>query len=155
MKTVPLSEARGYIQPVQTAASSEAALYAEVSERLLELVSLTSIVRVNGWLGALMNLRERNYVAQLWFLRIQTGDLGWLTKSYGEIGGGTAMTKQAVEQGFDRALDEIKQVRPEVHAAIVEYRSVKECKKDSTKPDFTYVKESFTNGIGARVRPLA
>jgi len=111
--------------PEQTASSEEAVLYAEVSERILELVALTSIVRVNGWLGAMMNLRERDYVAQLWFLRIQTGDLTWFTRAYGDIGKDRAMSKQAIEQGFAREMEEVKAVRPEIYKAIVEYRKAR------------------------------
>lgn len=125
MKTVPLSEARGYVQPEQTQASEEARLYAEIAERLIELVNSTSIARVNKWLCVLAQLQQRDHEAELWFLRFQTGDAAWLTLPYSVIGAQTNRSKQAVEQSLQRALPHIAEVRPELASAIAKYRGIK------------------------------
>jgi len=125
VKTVPLSEARGYAEPVHVAASDEAKLYAEISERILELVMSTGIVRFNRWLSVLAQLRARDHEAELWFIRFQTGDLSWIKRSYAEIGAETGRSKQAVEQSFTRALVDIRSVNPMLADAIAEYRGIK------------------------------
>ena len=125
MKTVPLSEACGYTQPEHTASSDEAKLYAEIAERMLELIGSTSISRFNKWLGVLASLQLRDHEAEVWFLRFMTGDVTWLTISYTDIGKTGARSKQAVEQSFDRAMIQLREVKPALADAVVEFRRLR------------------------------
>jgi hypothetical protein len=125
VKTVPLSEARGYLVPDQVPSSDESKLYAEIAERMLEVIGLTSISRFNRWLGVLVSLAQRDHEAEVWLLRFQTGDIAWLTKPYSAIGSDSARSKQAVEQSFERALVQLCEVRPALHLAITQLRQLK------------------------------
>jgi len=111
--------------PEQMPSSEEAKLYAEIAERMLEIIGTTSIARFNRWLGVLVSLAQRDHEAEVWLLRFQTGDIAWLTKPYSAIGRDSARTKQAVEQSFERAMVQLCEVRPALHAAIVQLRQLK------------------------------
>ncbi len=125
MKTVPLSEARGYIEQQNVGASEEAKLIAEISERMLELIDATSQAFLVRWLNGLKCFEVRDPVAQLWYLRIQTGDISWHTRPYSSIGNKDGTSKQAVEQSFERALKQVEMVRPSIAKAIRQYRQLK------------------------------
>jgi hypothetical protein len=106
---------------VTGAGQSEAALIqAEIASRILEMSELISRDRVVHWLSSLCTLAaDRESREAFWlYLRIATGDLGELTRSYESKGESRCCTKQGEQQEHERAMAVIRKHLPAVGEAI-------------------------------------
>lgn len=104
--------------------SSEAAIASEIAAHFLQYRDDISARR------ALSLLRKLNSVAQLnhesfWLVcSLLSGDLSEITRSYENIGQQRFRSKQAVQQGSERAIDDITPHFPQLAQAIIELRSI-------------------------------
>lgn len=119
MKTVPLSP-NLVAPPSAVERSEEAVLVGEIAERLLEWREVSGQHKPARWLMRLATLASDRESTDAWllYLRLSTGDVGQITKSFSEQGAERARTKQAEQQEQERCLRVIGRHYPELRSAI-------------------------------------
>ena len=123
MRTVPIHH--NTPTPAIAPRSPEvAALCAEVAARLVEWSTLESEHRVEVFMSRLVTLK-RDYAPAFWIvLRIMSGDLNEVTRSYSNIGKDKGRSKQAVQQEFERSITAIRIHFPELAESIIKLRGI-------------------------------
>lgn len=121
MKTCQLSP-NIQAPPTTVARSVEAVLVGEIAERLIEWRDECGQHRPATWLMRLSSLAADQEATDAWvlYLRLSTGDLGQITKSFSEQGAERARTKQAEQQEQERCLRVIGRHFPELRRCIEE-----------------------------------
>ena len=122
MNTVALS---GNLQiPPPPVTSDQARLVAEVAERLIEWSDMACRERVLRWVQRVAGL-GRDCPPAMWiYLRLQTGDMSELTRSYRELGIDRCESKQAVQQELERVMAVLTAHYPEMADAVQELRRI-------------------------------
>ena len=117
MKSIQLNDLVRYDMPEISTASDEAKLYAEVTERFVELDE-KSYARLFQWVGrvhALMKIGRRVF---MWYCFFQSGDHEAIGRTLKEAGARHGCTKQAEEQELKKDLDHARDIFPELVDAI-------------------------------------
>lgn len=123
MRLVPLEAKHSYVAP-ETERSEEAAIVGEIARHLLELREHVSAKRSAGLIGKLHAIHKAENDA-LWFvLRLLTGDLSEITRSYTDIGKENHRSKQAVQQSLERAIIALELHWPEVAKTVIQLRNI-------------------------------
>jgi len=104
--------------------SGEAAIWAEIAARLLELKQVSSAHRASAMLSKLHALSMIHPEALWLVVALLTGDLSEITKSYSEMGKEHARSKQAEEQARSRAIEAINRHFPKLAVAVIELRHI-------------------------------
>lgn len=107
--------------------SLEAALCAEIAERLLEWAETTSRARAMGFitkLSAIYQSGTHGRAAVWMILRLLKGDLTEITRSYEEIGHERGRTKQAVQQEIEHVIALLDDHFPHLSAAMKQLRNI-------------------------------
>ena len=112
-------------QPVFTAAydgaSDSAKLTAEIMERLIELDSL-DVRGAANLCRRLATLADISPALFLTVLRIGSGDTSAITDSFSDMARGTGRTKQALHYEFQKDIERVGFVFPEIAALMLQYR---------------------------------
>lgn len=103
-----------------------AELVGEIAERLIEWRELETPERVHRWIYNLGRMgADPESTEAIWlYLRLSTGDLGQLTRSFTELGKKHNRTKQAEQQETERALGVIARHFPELAGAINDLKKI-------------------------------
>lgn len=118
MKYVPLNPSLPSREP-QTERTEEAAIVGEIARHLLDMRETTSATRVVQFVSKLNALVQVEPEAFWLVVRIMSGDLSEVTRSYSEIGRSQGMSKQAAQQRQERVLRALHAHYPEVERALV------------------------------------
>lgn len=107
--------------------SKRAELVGEIAERLIEWSELDGRKKVHRWMLQVgrMGTDEESTEAMWLYLRLSTGDLGELTRSFTELGKKRTRTKQAEQQETERAMTVIARHLPEVEKAVLDLKRIK------------------------------
>lgn len=123
MKTVPIHH-NTPTPPARGSTPEVACLCAEIAARLVEWGGLENEHRVGMFITKLSTLR-RDYEPALWIvLRLMSGDVSEVTRSYSAIGRDKMRSKQAVQQEFERSILAIEIHFPELADAIIDLRRI-------------------------------
>lgn len=141
MRSVPLSDNLADKSVQGGARGEEAAIHAEIAERVLELRELVGPMRTVGFFEktlAIFKCKPAGPAAYWALMHLLTGDLSEITRSYTEQGKEGARSKQAVQQEMERIIITIRPHFAELAAVIVQLRSVSAQLQDEhsvKKPD--------------------
>ena len=105
--------------------SEEAAIEGEIARPLLDLAEVSSHSRAAEFVGKLHAIHLCEPAALWAVLRILSGNLDELTRSYEDIGHEQHRSKQAVQQEWERVLRALHAHFPRVEKVLVELRSIK------------------------------
>lgn len=108
----------------ETERSEEAAIAGEIARHVLEWREHTSGSRAIGFITKLSALHHIEPAAVWVVLRLLTGDLSEVTRSYADLGAEGSRSKQACQQEQERVLRAIERHYPELSAAIVQLRHI-------------------------------
>ena len=104
--------------------TEETAIQSEIAARLLELQDRYSGYRATAFLTKLVCVWQA-YPPALWVvLRIMSGDLSEVTRSYSDQGKTHGKTKQAEQQEMERIMSVIQSHYPLVSSEIVKIKSI-------------------------------
>lgn len=123
MKTVPLNPNLADTSHA-IERSEEAAICGEIARHLLDLRESTSAHRASCFVAKLSALHEADQDAFWFVLRILSGDMSELTKSFSELGKAHGTSKQAQQQRVERSLRAIHLHFPHIERALVEMRGI-------------------------------
>jgi hypothetical protein len=104
--------------------SEESAIESEIAVRLVELAEHTSPSRAAMFLSKLYALHSAEPAAFWFVVRILSGDLTEVTRSYSEQGALHATSKQAQQQAAERVISVITHHYPEAAQAIIQIRGI-------------------------------
>lgn len=104
--------------------SEEAAIWAEIATRLLEVKEVTSAHRASTMISKLHALSVVHPEALWIVVSLLTGDLSQITKSYASIGKSSGRTKQAVQQELERVIAYLQLHFPNLAIAIIQLRHI-------------------------------
>lgn len=104
--------------------SEEAAICGEIARHILDLAECTSQSRAISFVKKLSALHQADKDAFWFVLRILTGDMSELTKSFSELGKAHATSKQDQQQKNERAMAAIHLHFPHIERALVEMRGI-------------------------------
>lgn len=124
MRTVQLSKNLAAHDAEPAERTEETAIESEIAARLLELREKFSGHRATAFLTKLVCVWTA-YPPALWVvLRIMSGDLSEVTRSYSEQGKAHAKSKQAEQQEVERIMAVIQSHYPLVASEIVKIKSI-------------------------------
>ncbi len=123
MHTVPLN-AQLRVDPKTLERAEESAIAGEIARHLLEFAETTSRTRCTTLIQKLGTLAAIDPPALFFTLRLLSGDLSEITRSYSELGKETGRKKQAVQQELERSLAKIRLYFPELEQALVSLRQI-------------------------------
>ena len=124
MKTVPLNPNLADTSHA-IERSEEAAICGEIARHLLDLREATSSNRAAAFVSKLYSLHEADHQAFWFVVRILSGDLSELTKSFSDLGKEHGTSKQAQQQQVERSLRAISLHFPRLEKALIEMRAIK------------------------------
>ena len=122
MRTVPIPDSLDHGAFYGTEHSERSKLVAEICERLIEWSEMENREIVRHWIVRLatMCVDPESVEAPWLYMRISTGDLGELTRSFASRGATHNRTKQGEQQETERALAVIARHFPPLAKAISE-----------------------------------
>lgn len=123
MQFVPLEARHSYV-PAETERSTEAAIVGELARHFLELRENQSASKASQLLHKLAAIHSVEPAALWVVLRLLTGDLNEITRSYADIGKENHRTKQGVQQELERVLAAIELHWPQLATAIIQLRNI-------------------------------
>ncbi len=127
MRAVPLSDNLAGPAEHGESRGEEAAIHAEIAERVLELRELVGPMRTIGFFEKTLTIfkcKPAGPAAYWALMHLLTGDLSEITRSYTEQGKEGARSKQAVQQEMERIIITIRPHFAELAAAITQLRSI-------------------------------
>lgn len=123
MQTVPLSPKLSDVpHPIER--GEEAAIAGEIARHLLDYREATSASRCASFLQKLVAIHTVEPAALWVVLRLLSGDMGEITRSYADIGKENGRAKQAVQQELERVLVALQAHYPQAAAAIIQLRCI-------------------------------
>lgn len=124
MRPVPLSDNLADKSSQGGGRTEEAAIHAEIAERIIELREIVGENRTVGFFQRMCSVWEVEPPAFWMVQRLLTGDLSQITISYTAMGKEQNKSKQAVQQEIERIIAAVRPHFPEVANAIVQMRSI-------------------------------
>lgn len=124
MKTVPLNPNLADTSHA-IERSEEAAICGEIARHLLDLRESTSAHRALAFISKLYAISSVEPAAFWLVVRIMSGDMSELTRSYSELGKQRGCSKQGAQQLDERVLRALHGHFPEIERAIVEMRGIR------------------------------
>lgn len=124
MRFTPLDQSHADIPHHDSERSEEAAIIAEIARHFLELREKKSESRSAAFLNRLHSIHQVEPAALWVVLRLLTGDLDEITRSYSDMGKENARSKQAIQQEMERVIIAIDRHWPRLSAAIIQLRSI-------------------------------
>lgn len=124
MRPVPLSDNLADKSSQGGGRSEEAAIHAEIATRIIELRELVGALRAVGFFEKMIAIWKVEPAAFWVVVRLMTGDLSEITKSYTMQGKEAGRSKQATQQELERVIMAIRPHYPKLSEAIVQIRSI-------------------------------
>lgn len=123
MHTIPLN-AQTRADPRTLERGEEAAIAGEIARHLLEYSETTSKSRCVMLIQKLGTLAALDPPTLFFTLRLLSGDLSEVTRSYSDLGKESGRSKQAVQQEIERSLAKLRLYFPELEQALVSLRQI-------------------------------
>jgi hypothetical protein len=124
MRTVQLSKNLAAHDAEPAERTEETAIQSEIAARLLELQDRYSGSRATAFLTKLVCVWQA-YPPALWVtLRIMSGDLSEVTRSYSDQGKTHGKSKQAEQQEMERILNVIENHYPSAAREIIKIKTI-------------------------------
>lgn len=124
MRPVPLNDNLADRSTQGGGRTEEAAIHAEIAERMLELREIVGPLRASGFFEKMVAIWHVEPAAFWVVTRLLTGDLSQVTMSYTQIGKQDSRSKQATQQELERVIIAIRRHYPQLADAIVQIRNV-------------------------------
>lgn len=123
MQLVPLEARHSYVA-AETERSQEAAIVGEIARHLLELRETYSASKTSQLIHKFAAIHAVEPAALWVVLRLLTGDLNEITRSYADIGKENHRTKQAIQQELERVISALELHWPHLAKAIIQLRNI-------------------------------
>lgn len=118
-------------KPTTVERGEEAAITGEIAARLVEMADVSSKAKVVQWVQKLALIAKEEPAAFWVVIRVWSGDLHELTRSYSEQGAQDSRSKQACQQEMERVLRALDDTYPEVAAYVKDVRCISAKWKDA------------------------